>query len=74
MPTERSMPAVRMTNVMPTVTTPSMEVWRRMLRTFRSDTKLGGKQGPDRHNDEESDDGLRRSDPACPGQALGTST
>lgn len=41
MATDRSMLAVRMTNVVPTVTTPSMEVCRRMLRMFRSEMKFG---------------------------------
>ena len=35
-PTERSMPPVRMTNVIPTETMPITTDWSRMLKTFVS--------------------------------------
>ena len=48
MPTERSMPAVRMTKVIPTVTTPSIAVCRITLVTLRCVRKVGESRLPTR--------------------------
>src|SRR5215218_2336863 len=41
MPTERSIPPVRMTKVIPTATTPSIADWRKTFRIFVNDRKIG---------------------------------
>ena len=38
-PTDRSMPRVRITNVMPIASTPLIEVWRRTLTMLPTDRK-----------------------------------
>src|SRR5215216_2672357 len=42
-PTERSMPAVRITNVMPMATRPVMEIWRMTLKRLIEERKRGSR-------------------------------
>ena len=64
-PTERSMPPVRMTKVMPEASTVLIAIWTKILRKFSGVAKYGRRQREEEHDQHERDGdaGLARGEP-----------